>query len=259
MAEVEHPQTVQDWTEYDRLRFTQRWNDANCFNLLQPDSGFRQYRTIRQRRDFYDWFDRIREVQGHEIEWPAAAWIVASQMSNAERVKTPLLLGWFPQKTWLISRAMSDLAEDGNREIFDDVFRRRLSAVYRQGLAGTTLTKGAATDWDAETLRHEQFNVVQKVYEKHVGKTPALREEAQGLASADPFSSFNGLLGWGGGVAMGQALAFSGNILNPHHRYLHGLTVVPRVYRRFKQAIDSSRLRRSQARPDPTAGGRIRA
>src|SRR5262249_55878394 len=84
MAETDSPQSAVDWTENDRLSFTERWNGANAFNLLRPTSGAKEYQTIRQRAFFYDWFDQVREVQGHEILWPAAAWIVATQMSNVE-------------------------------------------------------------------------------------------------------------------------------------------------------------------------------
>ena len=91
MAETSSPQSVIDWTEADRLSFTRRWNDANAFNLMRRNAGFKEYQTIRQRAFFYDWFDQIREVQGHEILWPAAAWIVAMQMSNVENLLKNLL------------------------------------------------------------------------------------------------------------------------------------------------------------------------
>ncbi len=112
MAEVEAPKSAVDWTEDDRLTCSATWNGANCFNLMRPGEGAKEYKTIRQRTYFYDWFDQIREVQGHGIMWPAAAWIVAAQMSNVENF-------W---KNWFIADAMKPLAEEGNKAIFDDVF-----------------------------------------------------------------------------------------------------------------------------------------
>lgn len=239
MAEVEAPQSAVDWTEDDRLAFSERWNGAKCFNLMRPDQGAKEYKTIRQRTYFYDWFDQIRQAQGHEILWPAAAWIVAAQMSNVEN----------PLRNLFITGAMKPLAEEGNKAIFDDVFPR-LAEVYQNGLRKQPLTQDDAKLWDQKTLLREQFVVVQPIYERHIKQTPALKEELAKLAGG------KGVY-WFGGIAIGGGLDFTGDITKPQDRFDHGLIVVTRFYKQFKAAIDSSRNRRQRTKPDPTAGGRI--
>ncbi len=239
MAEVESPQSAVDWTEDDRMSFTERWNGANCFNLMQPSSGFKEYKTIRQRTYFYEWFDQIREVQGQEILWPAAAWIVALQMSNVEN--------WL--RNLAIPGAMGPLAQEGNKAIFDDVFPR-LAEVYRNGLKGKKLLGPEATAWDEQTLRNEQFVVVQPIYERHIRATPSLTGDLGKMASGKGVYSL-------GGLAIGNALDFTGDITKPQDRYNHGAVVVPRFYKQFKAAIDSGRKRTQRVKADPTAGGRI--
>lgn len=239
MAETESPKSAVDWTENDRLSFTERWNGANAFNLMRPRAGFEEYRTIRQRAFFYDWFDQVREVQGHEILWPAAAWIVATQMSNVEN----------PVKNLVIAKAMKPLAEEGNKAIFDDVFPR-LAEVFQQGLKGKPLTGKEAAKWDEDTLRHEQFVVVQPIYERHIRQTPGLKDDLAALAGGKGIYAI-------GGIAIGNALDFKGDIVKPHDRFTHGSVVVTAFYKQFKAAIASSRKRRQRATPDPSAGGRI--
>lgn len=241
MAEVGTLASAADWTENDRLAFTASWNDANCINLMRGARGAAEYRTIRQRAFFYDWFDQIREVQGHTILWPAAAWIVALQMSNTENLL----------RNWLISDEMEAFAAAGNKAIFDDVFPR-LAEVFQDGLRGRMLTGEAAREWDRATLHHEQFDVVDPIYAAHLSAHPELLDEMTDLASG------RGIFA-AGGVAIGFALDFSGDIRRPNERFRHGMSVVVPFYLQFKNAIDASRRRRQRSRPDPSAHGMIRA
>jgi hypothetical protein len=133
-AEVfDQPTQPSDWSYSDRVNFTERWNRANALNLMRGPSGAQEYRTITQRAAFYNWFDQIRKVQKHEIMWPAAAWVVASQMANIEdAVKSETLA----VRRAAIGRTVDSdrllqFAKDGNKAIFDDVFPR-LKEVFEQ-------------------------------------------------------------------------------------------------------------------------------
>ena len=66
----------QDWLRTDRVRNTQRWQDACLHNLTRADSG--QYERIDQRRDFYRWFYEYTAARGWETRWALAAYIVAN-------------------------------------------------------------------------------------------------------------------------------------------------------------------------------------
>jgi hypothetical protein len=250
-AEVDHPTQLSDWSYSDRVNFTERWNRANALNLMRGPSGAQEYRTITQRAAFYDWFDQIRKVQKHETMWPAAAWVVASQMGNVE---DPVRSGVLAARRAAIGRTVDSdrllqLAKDGNKAIFDDVFPR-LKEVFERGLKGDPLRGERATTWDKEVLHREQFDVVQPIYQKYAGSDPNMRGELKDLASGADVLTVSG-------VAIANALDFKGDILSAQDRYQHGLQVVIPFYRRFEAAIDGSRQRRQQAKPDPSAGGMI--
>ena len=85
MAEVDAPAQPQDWSPLDRSTFTERWNRANVLNLLRGAAGAEEYRTIAQRAAFYDWFDQIRDVQGHPGVLMAWAGRQAVQGCSAHR------------------------------------------------------------------------------------------------------------------------------------------------------------------------------
>ena len=251
MAETSSPGSAADWTFQDRDTFTARWNRACAINLMSGARGAQQYASIGQRTAFYNWFDQIREIQGHTILWPAAAWIVASQMRSLEDpIRTAGLTvrraasGRFEDSTRLIA-----FGRDGNKAIFDDVFPR-LKEVFERGLRGNRLTGAEADGWDRQTLRHEQFDVVQPIYQRHAGADAAMAGELAAMASGDDILGI-------GGVAIGWRLDFTGNIMLPQDRFNHGMNVVVPFYRRFKQVIDQARTRRQASRPDPSAGGMV--
>lgn len=250
-AEVENPTNPQDWSAEDRIAFTERWNRANLLNLLRGPSGAQEYRTIGQRTDFYNWFDQIRKVQKHEIMWPSAAWLVASQMRNLE---DPTRSAALAARRAAIDRTVDSelllsFAREGNRAIFDDVFPR-LKEVFERGVIRQPLQGDEARIWDKETLRREQFEVVQPVYERYARGNRNMAAELMDLAAGSDILSVSG-------IAIGNALVFTGDILSPQDRYDHGLNVVVPTYKKFESTIDGSRQRRQQAAPDPTGGGMV--
>jgi hypothetical protein len=271
MAEVDTAAAGGDWTKSDRLSFTSAWNRANVLNLMRGASGASEYKTITQRTAFYNWFDQIREMQGHEIMWPAAAWIVAMQMSNMDSGTQRFLMTaaqttndiWpllpiAPVLAFVhgsgVSKTvdtMNRFANEGNTAIFDDVFPK-LAEIFKQGLKTQKVVGKAAQEWDAATLRNEQFKVVDPIYKKYTNSNPQLSAFLKGLASG------NGVFAMGG-IAIGNNLDFKGDILSPSDRYNHGLNVVTKFYSQFKESITSVRGRIQQSKPDPTAGGIIRA
>jgi hypothetical protein len=253
MAELSSPAGPQDWSFADRDGFTERWNRANVLNLMRGASGAAEYQSIAQRTAFYNWFDQIREVQGHEVLWPGAAWIVASMVRNLDDpTRTAVMTlrraatGRFQDSTRLI-----EFGRAGNKAIFDDAFAR-LKELFERGLRGQKLTGAEALAWDQMMVRREQFDVVHPVYQRFCANDPGLAQEIADLAAgSDLFGA--------GGVAIGNALDFKGDIMKAQDRYNHGVNVVVPFYKRFKAVIDQSRRRRQAARPDPSAGGMVRA
>lgn len=92
-----------DWTPKDREEGTEKWHRAQLHLMCQAANGTaavaRQiaqghFKTIVQRTAFYNWFDQIRLLQGHEVVWVGCAWLVASQfarfdtLGNATKITT---------------------------------------------------------------------------------------------------------------------------------------------------------------------------
>jgi hypothetical protein len=252
-AEVENPTKPQDWAVADRIAFTARWNRANVLNLMRGAAGAQEYRTIGQRTDFYNWFDQIRKVQKHDIMWPAAAWVVAGQMRNLE---DPVRSAALASRRTVMGRTVDSgrllsFAGEGNKAIFDDVFPR-LKDAFERGVLRRPLQGDEARAWDKETLRREQLDIVQPIYERYARLDRDMAAELKDLAAASDVLSTSG-------IAIGNALDFTGDILSGQDRYDHALNVVVPAYNRFESAIDGSRQRRQQAAPDPTAGGMVQS
>ena len=79
------------WLKKDRKKETLNWHKANLFHLAN-DTGFKNYTTICQIHDFYNWFDLEREKQGHEIEWIGIAAIATHQLSYIDNGMVRFLL-----------------------------------------------------------------------------------------------------------------------------------------------------------------------
>jgi len=244
---------VGDWLRSDRINFTWRWNRANVINLMTND--YNQYSSIEQRAAFYNWFDQIREIQGHEIEWTAAAYLVAEQMSNVTRKdkSTSYILRGLGnvvdftgvQFVDAMTPQVQALANEGNKAIFNDVFPN-LRAVYTRGLQGKPITGKEAKEWDAETLRHEQFEVVDPIYKK---QSPQTKKILQEMASGDVFLVISS---WLSGLP-----DFKGDINSPQDRYDYGMELLD-FYHKYKDAIDAERKKRQRSKPDPSARGMVR-
>jgi hypothetical protein len=149
------------------------------------------------------------------------------------------------------SDRLLQFAKDGNKAIFDDVFPW-LKEVFERGLKGNPLRGEEATTWDKELLHREQYDVVQPTYQRYAGADPNMAAELKDLASGADVLTISG-------VAIANALDFTGDILSAQDRYQHGLNVVVPFYKRFEATVDGSRQRRQQAKPDPSAGGMIKS
>ncbi len=199
-----------DWKTSDRVDNTSVWQNANIYNLGQS-TGYNEYTTISQRTDFYKWFAADVAAKGFEVNWPGAASIVASQMANLDNKIV----------AWWVGDDVVKFGNEGNTAIFNDVFDN-LAALRN----GPVLKGVAAQNWDAVTLHHEQFDVVQPIYMK---QSPETINELSLMAKVQ--NSYR--LGATGG------LRFEGNIMSPADRYNYGATKATFFYKlqtTYKQA-----------------------
>lgn len=94
--EVDSATRPGDWTRRDREEGTEAWHRAQLHLMCQacalpsPADAKRlaalHFKTIVQRAAVYNWFDLVRAAQGHEIVWPATAWLVASQFARFDKI-----------------------------------------------------------------------------------------------------------------------------------------------------------------------------
>jgi RHS repeat-associated protein len=187
------------WLKQHRLDNTGSWLCANEYNIRRED-GYSEYNTIQERADFYAWFQYQEDMRGGETEWAAAAYIVAKQIGTMEtnlKGLIPALLIGPNNASDLIS-----FANEGNKTIFNDVWGR-----LRENYLGSPMKGSSAQLWDNETLRREQFDIVQPIYQKWSRinpNLPNLLEKASGI----PFP-----------------MSFKGSIMNPNDRYNHGISL----------------------------------
>jgi hypothetical protein len=198
------------WLKSDRKNNTDVWSAANSFNL-QQENGQNQYTSISQRSAFYGWFSDQMDAKGSETNWPGAAAIVANQMTWMDN---PLMQAYAGEDAVKFANA-------GNKAIFNDVFDN-LRNLYN----GPVLKGQAAANWDAATLHHEQFDVVQPIY---MAQSPATVSLLNSMAKGE------GIFGLG----LTPSLRFQGNILNPQDRYNHGagrVTNYFQLHRAYRRA-----------------------
>jgi RHS repeat-associated protein len=195
-----------DWLKSDREMNTDVWGKANKFNLQQKD-GFKQYNSIEQRTGFYGWYAVQEYLRGGETKWAGAAFIVAKQMTLMDVFYNSGDL----QMIYGVKDAkdLNGFANAGNKAIFDDIFDN-----LRDNLNGVPKKGAAATQWDAQTLHREQFDVVQPVYEAWIKYNPKLNYYLQEFASGKGLSRF---------MRMPSQLKFEGKIMNAQNRYNHGM------------------------------------
>lgn len=186
-------------------------------NIKQPD-GYKHYTTIVQRALFYQWY-AVQEInRGAETNWAGAAMIVAKQMS--------LIIPWAVELEIKYGKQnyqdLYDFVNEGNKAIFEDVFKR-----LGENLKGPPRKDLCASEWDKETLRHEQFDIVQPIYDKWVKVNSNLKNILQDMASQKGV--------FGGWFGPPKALKFEGDIMNPYDRYHHGMSkVIPYFIKLFK-------------------------
>ncbi len=193
------------WLKKDRKQNTEIWKNANAFHLSNLNSDI--YKTIKERRDFYKWFDEWRLEKGHEIEWVGVAAIVAGQFANTE--------SWFVQKLVIRNQDIIDFAAKGNQTILNDVFPE-LRKVF---LSDTLLLNEAAKDWDKTYGYREQCIVIQPFYEEQDEKAI---EKLQKMAKGEGIFL----------LAVPKSIRFKGDITNYEDRFQHGKNVLPIYYKK---------------------------
>lgn len=184
------------WLKKDRKKNTDIWKQANHFNL-NIDKGNEKYKSIRQIRDFYIFFNQIRMKQGHDIKWVGIASVAANQLSKMEN--------WFLRLLVVRSKELIEFSHKGSTKVFAFSFPQ-LQHIYK---SEHIITGEEALIWDEKYGTLEQCEILQDLYNKL---------SAKAIKKLERMAKGKGIFCFG----VPKKLRFEGNISDCKNRYEHG-------------------------------------
>lgn len=137
-----------DWLKSDRRKNSQVWQQANSYNLENQLPS--EYKTIKQRRDFYEWYYVTISKKGHEVVWPKMAHYISNKLR---------LTKIFPFNIF-IKKDIKEYAFQGSEIVFNYAFEF-LKTLYN---SQEILKDKTALNWDERILYQEQINWIQSIY-----------------------------------------------------------------------------------------------
>ncbi len=192
------------WLKKDRKKKTERWKQANLYNLSATD-GYLKYKTISQIRDFYYWFDSERKKIGHEIVSVGAMAIVAKQFSYFENCFIRIFIVRNKEIIWF--------GNESSKSVLKYYF-----PLLKNVLWGKKILKGEkAKEWDTNNTRVEQCQIVETFYEKLSPKV---------ICKLEYMAKGKGIFFLG----VKKDLRFEGDIRNCQSRYKHAEEKLRRYY-----------------------------
>lgn len=202
------------WLKKDRKRQNEVWRKANLYNLSIKDANTK-YKTIRQIRDFYLWFDFEREKLGHEINWIGIASIAAGQLSKLDNGVIRFV--------FVRNKEVVKFANEGSIKVLEFAFPL-LKEVY----FSKELIKGKdAENWDLEHGMIEQRTILDPLYKE---------------LSQRAFKKLNRMAGGKGlyRLKVPKELIYVGSIEDYQARFEHGINKMIPFYHAQKDLNNSS-------------------
>lgn len=192
------------WLKKDRRKNTETWQQANVYNL-SIDNGDLNYKSIRQIRDFYLWFDAERKQQGHDIHMVGIVAIVAGQLANFDSYFIRTFLVRNKEVVWF--------GNEGSKQVLAYAFPL-LKDVY----FSKDLLKGQdARDWDLNYIKIEQCDIVEPLYKQLSPKA---------LKKLERIAKGKGLFTFG----IKNELKYEGDITNCTSRHQHAFSRIQPYY-----------------------------
>lgn len=181
-----------DWLASDRRQNSITWQNANAYNLTHNLPN--EYANMKQRRDFYKWFDAQIKAKGHEVVWPSMAYYVSSKL---KLVKTfPLSL--------LARKQVKHYASLGGETVFNNAFEI-LKKLYA---SNKVLKADAALKWDELIIYKEQYVWIEGIYKMMDERSlNQIKRMAKGKFLY--------------GLAIPKVIRFKGDITNAQDRYAY--------------------------------------
>ena len=137
------------WLNIDGNKET--WKQAHEYNL-SIDNGHLNYKTIRQIRDFYLWFDEEREKLGHDINAAGIAAVVAGQLSYFDNYFIRTFIVRNKEVVWF--------GNQGSKKVLEFAFPLLKEVYY-----SNKILKGQeAKNWDIKNGKIEQCQILEASY-----------------------------------------------------------------------------------------------
>jgi len=192
------------WLKKDRKNKSEIWNQANTYNLSLIN-GFEKYKTIKEIRDFYKWFDKKRIQQRHEIQWIGIAAIATNQLAKLEMNFYRIFI--------VRNKEVVQFASEGSKKVFSDAFPK-LKKIY---FSNEVLVGEKAKEWDKNHGFNEQCKLLQPFYDNLSKKA---FNKLKRMAKAKGVFCF----------AIPKKLKFEGNIKDCEARVAYGIEKLLPIY-----------------------------
>ena len=202
------------WLKRDRNRNTETWKQANKYNL-SIDNGNLKYKTIRQIRDFYLWFDEERKKLGHEINSVGVAAVVAEQFSNFDNYFIRAFIVRNKEVVWF--------GNEGSKKVLEFAFPL-LKEVY---FSNNILKGQEAKNWDIKNGKIEQCQIVEAIYNQLSPKE---------IRKLERMAKGKGIYNLG----VKNELKFEGDIRDCKSRYEHAFSKLYTYYLKINNAFEYS-------------------
>ncbi|OBQ55341.1 Insecticidal toxin complex protein [Tamlana sp. s12] len=137
-----------DWLKSDRKQNTTAWQNANVYNLKHNRPL--EYETIKQRRDFYVWYNTTMKTRDCQVVWPKMAHFVSIKLQ---------LIYTFPFCLFT-TKNIKTFAYQGSETVFVHAFEP-MKALYENN---SVLLDEGALKWDEAVVYKEQYIWLEEVY-----------------------------------------------------------------------------------------------
>ena len=193
------------WLTKDRKKNTAVWNKANTYNL-KSYKGYKKYKSVSERRDFYLWFDQARRLKGKSVEWAGYAAIVSGQIAKLEN--------HFLRIAVVHNKEIIAFAEEGSYRVFDFAFPL-LKEIY---FSRINLTADQSSQWDLMLGEIEQCEIIEPLY---------LQLSKKNLKKLNRMAQGKGIYSLG----VKKAIRFEGDISVSKNRVNHMYSKLQPYYR----------------------------
>lgn len=193
-----------NWLKKDRKRNTDVWKQANIYNL-NLENGNCKYKTIREIRDFYTWYNAEIIRRGNQIKWIGIVSIVAGQLSKLDNGFIRVII--------VRNKEAVKFANEGSKKVFEFAFPQ-MHDIY---FSDIPLKGAVAVEWDRSFGINEQCVILEPLYNN-------LSEKA--LRKLDRMARGKGIFNLG----VNRKLKFEGDINDCTSRYEHGLNKILPFY-----------------------------